>query len=252
MPKEVVCLGIDLAWSHRNQTGLAVMHLFPASRRIELVATSVLQTDREILAWVNCYRSSTTVIGIDAPIIAPNPAGTGRRCDREVTSLFGRYHAGTYPANRQKCQRPIKLRRALQRLGFSPDPNSVVRRRGCRQIEVYPHPAQIALFDLPRIIKYKKGRPKERLNGLRQLAAHIRRDLHTRRPQLRLSHLVGQLCTITSSLRGRALKHREDQLDALVCAYIAGHFWFWGYQRWRVIGDVRRGYIVCPEISKWG
>lgn len=219
---------------------------------MELIATSVLQTDEEIIDWVERYRESTTIIAIDAPIIAPNPAGTGRRCDREVTSVFGRYHAGTYPAHREKCQRPIQLRRKLQRRGFNPDPVLVPRQRTCCQIEVYPHPAQIALFSLRRILKYKKGRPETRRNGLRKLARHIVADLSRHTPPLSSNRSLRQLCAIHSSVRGRALKQQEDQLDALVCAYVAGHFWFWGEKRWRVIGDVRRGYIVCPDLGKWG
>ncbi|MFQ5816690.1 MAG: DUF429 domain-containing protein [Terriglobia bacterium] len=247
-PHEVVCIGIDLAWSYRNATGLAALHLYPASARMEFVESRMVQTNEEILAWVERHRQATTVVGIDAPIIAPNPAGIGRPCDGEVTSAFGRYHAGTYPANREKCRRPIKLRRQLRHRGFNPDPESAPRQRGCWQVEVFPHPAQIVLFNLPRILKYKKGRVEQRRKGLKQLAAHIRRDLTRLRPRLRSSDSLQQLCAVNSSLRGQALKHREDQLDALLCAYIAGHFWFWGDKRWRIFGNVRSGCIVCPEI----
>lgn len=251
LPECVACIGLDLAWSYRNASGLAVLHLFPAAKRADLVATAVLETDQEILRWVERYRLSTTVIAIDAPIIAPNPAGTGRPCDRQVTSAFGRYHAGTYPAFREKCQRPIGLRRRLQRRGFDPEPHAVPRRPGLHQLEVYPHPAQIALFNLARIVKYKKGRPEERRRGLQQLARYIRHHLHAHTPRLRANRLLATTCAIDSSLRGRTLKNREDILDALVCAYTAAHFWFWGETYWRVFGDLRRGYIVCPDLGKW-
>lgn len=251
MPKRVICVGIDLAWSYRNATGLAVVHLYPPSGRVDFVDSCVVGSDEEILAWVRQHRGPTTIVGIDAPLIAPNPAGTGRRCDGEVTRVFGRYHAGTYPAHRDKCQRPIQLCREFQRLGFSPDPRDVPRQRGWWQIEVYPHPAQIALFNLSRILKYKKGRVRERRKGLRQLAGYVRRTLSRQIPQLGSRGSLHELCTIPSSLRGRGLKNREDQLDALLCAYIAGHYWFWGERRWRVFGDIRRGYIVCPDIRKW-
>ena len=207
----------------------------------------VLQTDEEILACVEQHRQPTTVVGIDAPIIAPNPRGTGRPCDRDVTRVFGRYHAGAYPANREKCRRAIRLSRELQRLGFNPDPELVPRKPGCWQLEVFPHPAQIVFFHLPRILKYKKGRVAERRAGLKQLAAHIHRDLARLRPQLLSSHSLHQLCAVNSFLRGRALKHQEDQLDALLCAYIAGYFWFWGRQHCRIFGNVQSGYIACPE-----
>lgn len=49
--------------------------------------------------------------------------------------------------------------------------------------EVYPHPAQVVLFDLPKIIRYKKGSASEKREGLsvlrRYLAEFYRR--HSRR-----------------------------------------------------------------------
>jgi len=239
IPDKVVCIGIDLAWSDRNASGLAVLYLYPSSECMELLETGILQTDEEILAWVEQHRQLTTVVGIDAPIIAPNPRGTGRPCDREVTRVFGRYHAGTYPANREKCCRPIRLRRKLQRLGFNPDPELLPRKPGCWQLEVFPHPAQIVLFNLPRILKYKKGRVVERRAGLASLAARIRHDLAHLTPQLLSHHLLRQICAVNSLLRGHALKQQEDQLDALLCAYIAGYFWFWGRQRCCIFGNAR-------------
>jgi len=157
-PNAIACVGIDLAWSDRNASGLSLLHLYPAAKYLELVDTQVLQSDAEILAWVEQHRQPTTVVGIDAPIIAPNPRGTGRPCDRDLTRVFGHYHAGAYPANCEKCRRAIRLRRKLERLGFNPDPELVPRKPGCWQLEVFPHPAQIVLFSLPRILKYKKGR----------------------------------------------------------------------------------------------
>ncbi len=247
-PDKVVCIGIDLAWSDRNASGLAVLYLYPSSECMELLEAGILQSDEEILAWVEQHRQPTTVVGIDAPIIALNPGGTGRPCDHEVTRVFGRYHAGTYPANREKCGRPIRLRRELQRLGFNPDPELLPRKPGCWQLEVFPHPAQIVLFGLPRILKYKKGKVAQRRAGLRELAAHIHHDLARLRPRLLSSHPLRRLCAVDFSLRGRALKHQEDQLDALLCAYIAGYFWFWGRQRCCIFGNVQSGYIVCPAF----
>ena len=242
----VACIGIDLAWSERNPSGLALLHFDPRRGSIELLETCCLQKDNEILHWVQDRRRSVTVLGIDAPLIAPNPAGTSRAGDRQLTRAFGRFHAGTYPANRSKCVRPIHLRKKLERLGFNPNPTAAPRQAGSWQLEVFPHPAQVVLFKLPRILKYKKGPAAARRAGLEQLAAHIQRDLPRLRPRLVLNSALRQLCRLPSFLRGRALKDREDQLDALVCGYVAAYYWRWGGQRCQVFGDVRKGYIVCP------
>ena len=50
-------------------------------------------------------------------------------------------------------------------------------------------------------------------------------------------------------LRGQALKHNEDQLDALLCCYLAAHYWYWGAVRNEMIGDLTRGHIVVPTRS---
>jgi pyridoxamine 5'-phosphate oxidase len=38
-----------------------------------------------------------------------------------------------------------------------------------------------------------------------------------------------------------------DQLDAVLCAYLAAHWWFWGRARNDVLGDSKAGYIIVPQ-----
>jgi predicted RNase H-like nuclease len=45
---------------------------------------------------------------------------------------------------------------------------------------------------------------------------------------------------------GAALKALEDQLDALLCAYIGAWWWHWGSSRTLVAGNAREGFIVVP------
>jgi predicted RNase H-like nuclease len=47
---------------------------------------------------------------------------------------------------------------------------------------------------------------------------------------------------------GAALKAVEDQLDSLICAYVAAHWWYWGIERNWVLGDATNGYIVIPAL----
>ncbi|MEG4289879.1 DUF429 domain-containing protein [Microcoleus sp. C2C3] len=44
------------------------------------------------------------------------------------------------------------------------------------------------------------------------------------------------------------LKALEDKLDALLCAYIGAHWWYWGIERNLVLGDRTTGYIVIPQV----
>ncbi len=138
-----------------------------------------------------------------------------------------------------------------------------LRRRQCRvptgieryQIEVYPHPATINLFKLDRIIKYKKGKLAERQLELMKLCQYIIDILPSLEPSLNLSCSTGilpvsggsKLPEIPTSVA--TLKALEDKLDALLCAYIGAHWWYWGIERNMVLGDRTTGYIVIPQLG---
>src|SRR5262249_26228159 len=140
--------------------------------RARFLASDCKTTDGEIISWIEGYARRTTWLGIDAPIIAPNPSKTARPVDKIVSSLFGRFHAGVYPGNRERCARPIRLCRKLSARGFSPDPFSSAR---CErvQLEIFPHLVQVVLLARSRIIKYKKGTKFQRAQGLKELQRTI-------------------------------------------------------------------------------
>jgi pyridoxamine 5'-phosphate oxidase len=48
------------------------------------------------------------------------------------------------------------------------------------------------------------------------------------------------------------LKAVEDQLDAIHCAYVAAHWWYWGSERNEVLGNAQDGYIVVPKRQSLG
>ncbi len=228
---------------------MALLHLHASAGQIEFLETCWLQDDREILNWVERRCEATTVLGIDAPIIAPNPPGTGRPCDREVSSKYARYEAGAFPANRNKCKRPIRLRQKLEESKFSSNPQLAPRTKGHWQIEVYPHPAQVVLFNLSKTLKYKKGRVEERRSELNKLGKHISTDLAKQEPKLISNETLYELCKIDDTLKGKGLKEREDRLDAVVCGYVAAYYWTWGLNRCEVIGEeIEKGYIICPKF----
>ena len=91
-------VGIDLAWSPRNPSGGAVLS---ADGRV-LASTSALGGDNEVLDFVAeaLPRNSPGLVAIDAPLSVPNETGA-RPCDRQVASIFSRYDAAPYPANRR-------------------------------------------------------------------------------------------------------------------------------------------------------
>lgn len=243
-------IGIDLAWSDNNLTGFAVLHRDKSRGGLRLVDSALVHTDEDICDAVNAASGEhDCVLAIDGPIIAPNAAGTSRACDKAVSRDFGRFHAGTYPANRELSVRPIRLRKVLEKHGFSPDPHLPTHGPCRRQLEISPHPAQVVLFQRERIIKYKKGPVAQKRTGLTELVENIRCFLRRENPALLDStELSSLLDTNIAELRGRAMKGFEDRVDALLCAYMAAYYWQWRDERCRVYGDVEAGYIICPKL----
>ena len=43
------------------------------------------------------------------------------------------------------------------------------------------------------------------------------------------------------------MKDIEDRMDAVICAYVAAPWWFWGTERNQVCGTLEDGYIVVPH-----
>lgn len=243
-------IGIDLAWGERNLSGFAVLEWDAALRGVRLIESALLHTNEDIRRAVVCAGGDDDcLLAIDAPIIAPNKGGTMRACDRQVTRDFGRFHAGTYPANRERCARPIRLRKYLERAGYSPDPHLPVTGSCRRQLEIFPHPAHVVLFHRERIIKYKKGLASEKRAGLTEMVENIRRYLgHEQPPLLESPALAALLDTDVTALRGRTMKGFEDRVDALLCGFMAAYYWQWRDARCRVYGDVKAGYIICPRL----
>jgi predicted RNase H-like nuclease len=194
------------------------------------------------------------MIAVDAPTLIPNAAGM-RLPDKLAHKHFGRYHAGCYPANLQRpfAQRTVDFGLSLEAQGFAHAPAITPQTLGRFQIEVFPHPAIVHLFGLTRILKYKKGTLAERRLELMKLRQHILDTLPTLEPALNFSSVP--LCASflpEIAATGAALKAVEDQLDSLICAYVAAHWWYWGSDRNWVLGDATTGYIVVPAPLVFG
>ncbi len=209
---------------------------------LRLLKLECLADPGEIVAWADANAGQHAVIGIDAPIVIPNATGM-RAADRLAHSKYGKFHAGAYPASRARSfwRRTTQLSADLAQLGFCHGDELAPQCSGRYQIEVHPHAASVQLFELDRIVKYKKGTLAERAAGLSTLRTLILDKL----PHLIPALDPPDLPEIPKA--GKALKACEDQLDALLCAYIAAHWWYWGRERNDVLGDSKNGYIVVPH-----
>ena len=152
-------IGIDLAWGDKQPTGLAVI-----DDDARLLLVSAVRTDDEIEAALAAYVAGDCLAAIDAPIVVTNATGS-RPAEQQLSRDFRRYDAATHPSNTGKPEfaNGTRAARVAKRLGLDIDPQSGRRRRA---IEVYPHPATIVLFGLPKVLRYK-AKPGRDLDLLR-------------------------------------------------------------------------------------
>ncbi len=236
-------IGVDLAWGGRNPSGLAVLD---ASGNV--VAEGQATRDRDVAAFVAAHDGDGAVLGLDAPLVVRNPAGT-RPCESELQRRYGGRHAGPYSTNLARLGGRVRARELVARLPrpYLTVPRDPCRGRGWWAVEVFPHPALVALGGLRRALRYKKGPVEVRVAGLRQLHA-VLAGLEAATPPLRLSpdgRLQGELSRL-DSLRGRARKGFEDLADAHVCAYVGLWWWWHGRSSTLVAGDDEHGAILVP------
>ena len=233
-------LGIDLAWGLNRPTGLAVLD---ESGRLEHL--SAVRTDDEIAESLASFVTGPCLAGIDAPLIVTNATGS-RPAEQALSKDFRRYDAGTHPSNTGKPEFADGTRgaRVCARLGLDLDPDSEAERRA---IEVYPHPATVVLFGLERTLKYKqkKGRDLELLRGeLLALMDHLERLADTGGAAEPWATLRA---SVAAASRKSELRVAEDQVDAVVCAYVALFADRWPERTTRY-GDLATGYIVTPSL----
>ncbi len=237
-------IGVDLGWSS-GASGLCCLEW--RSGKLTLLDLQRVMAIADILAWIDGWIAPDQpgMVAVDAPTLIPNATGM-RLCDRLAHKHFGKYHAGCYPANLGStfAQRTLAFGLSLEERGFHHAPMIQPQQPGRFQIEAFPHPAIVHLFGLPRILKYKKGTLAERRPELARLRHYIHESLPLHDPPLDVS--LSAIAIPEIPLKGAELKAVEDQLDSLICAYIAAHWWHWGTERNLVLGDRAEGYIVVP------
>lgn len=250
MPGSTHHVGIDLAWGTRRPTGVAALD---DEGRLLMVTT--VRTDAEVLAAVAPYVEGPCTVAIDAPLLVTNPTGN-RPAERALNADFARFDAGAHPTNTGKAEfRDGSRGGALAaELGLDLDPGldrPVAGRR--RALEVYPHAATVALFRLGRTLKYKQkpGRDLEQLRGALLHLMGLVEGLHAADPPLLLGGADGAWASLRRDVEGAERKAQlrlvEDQVDAVVCAYVALH----ATRRpdeVTVYGEPGTGQIVTPSL----
>jgi predicted RNase H-like nuclease len=238
-------LGIDLAWGEVSGTGLCLLE------DGLVLESGIRYSQADIIAWASSHTTAACIVAIDAPLVLINLSGQ-RPCENLLAHCFGRYEAGPHSSNLRMASfsKGIRGAQIATALGLSIDPEIRPQRPVRVAVEVFPHPALVALFDLAHSLKYKAkaGRAlAERQGAFGQLIGHLE-SLKARNPPMDVASCArwDTLRQTASVSNAAALDRLEDELDAYVCAYVALYYWTYGLERCRVVGDLENGYIVTP------
>jgi predicted RNase H-like nuclease len=260
-------LGVDLAWAEgspakqANESGLACID---EGGRV-LDAGWARGTDA-VARWIESMWEPGAVLAIDAPLVVNN-AGGMRLCERETGSRYGSWHVS---ANASNLARPwqggVSLRRRLEASGWTyTDGLTPVDPSTPSFFECYPYTTLVGAEEFgygDKRPRYKRMGTALPMDERRIARAMVCDDLIQRlwgltlaSPPLDLStHPVSDdLITAHSPLPDRAYKHREDLIDALLCAWTASLWWHHGTERSQVLGaldavseDGHRATIIAP------
>jgi predicted RNase H-like nuclease/ppGpp synthetase/RelA/SpoT-type nucleotidyltranferase len=239
-------VGVDLAWGQNKPTGVAVL-----DAQGLLLQVLAVQTDEEIVAALTPFVAGDCLVAVDAPLIVKNPTGN-RPVEAALNLDFARFEAGAHPANTGKPEFSGTPRgaRLCGLLGLDLNPRSG---RSRRAIEVYPHPATISLFRLGRTLKYKNkpGRSLETLRAELLTLVRLLEGLATATPRMQPngpgSGWAELVKSVETATRKSELRVAEDQVDAVVCAYVA-LFATRRPEATTTYGDGENGYIVTPTL----
>lgn len=237
--------GVDLAWAGRNPTGVAVVNDDGV-----LVDVCAARTDDDVLEALRPHLQGECLVGFDAPLVVTNPTGQ-RPAETALNRDFRRFEAGAHPANTGKpefADGPRAARLAAE-LDLDLDPYSPAPRRA---LEVYPHAATVALFRLPRTLKYKAkpGRDIEQLRSELLRLMDLVETLADAPVPLRVGdhpEWVRLRHAVLTAPRKSDLRRAEDPVDAVVCAYVA----LYAQRRPQgttIYGDAATGYIATPSL----
>ena len=244
-------LGVDLAWRESrpdlpaNETGVAVIDATG-----QVLDAGWRRGVDETLAWADAVAGTgDAVMFVDAPLVVRNEGGQ-RSCETHVGQRYGRWKVSARPTSLASPRLAgVRLLMLAESHGWRYSDGSEGPPAGGRVLsESFPYATLVGApelgYDTERP-RYKRQPPRvpmarwrpERAANCDMLIGRLGR-LAAADPPLRLrSHPVTrQLADEPSPLADAAYKHREDLIDALLCAWTAALWARHGLDRCQVLG----------------
>ena len=263
-----IVLGIDAAWTATQASGVALLDAGRAAGRcvvatpsyfafLALARGGVFRWDErqlggeapveELLAASEALVGrSVDIIAVDMPLSTQVIAGR-READQAVSREFGGRKCSTHSPN---ASRPgplgARLTKAFLSLGYPVATTETPPTASHRVLEVYPHPALLALLRREQRVPYKVANARKHWpdRSAEERSTLLRSELKGIE-----AALVRELGPLPFSVPGpeqpvptRALKAYEDALDAVVSAWV-GVLYLEG--KAVALGDAS-GAVWCP------
>ncbi len=248
-------IGVDLAWAEgsaskvANESGVVCID---GTGRVIHAGWTVGVTETAKCIQTLTAKTSRAVVFVDAPLVITNEEGQ-RLCERQVSERYGGWFVFANSTNLgTKNQAGVPLLAELENLGWTYDSGHLGTPTAGRVVsECYPYTTLVGAKELgyskadkrplykrkPKRMKIAEFRPLREANCddlLRRMAYLVKAD-----PPMDLqSHPeTRKLLTTPSPSDNREYKHREDLLDAALCAWTASLWTKWGTERCQVLGD---------------
>lgn len=244
----MVFIGIDLAWTYKNETGICIISESGAVGYLD----SQIYSNEYIIETIKKYSDENICIAIDAPLVVNNKTGS-RSAERELMkSRIHGHRLYAFQSNRTfltKTFGEIRGETLMNmiinqlpniKVGFEPPHSGVV--------ETFPTGIYCGLFPEIYPVKYK-SKPKvpfeETLNQMQMLLNRLK-DIEER--ENLINGFTSRVETDILNISRKMHKHMEDKIDAFLCAY--GMFSIYkGYADPEKFGSDEEGFIMIPVKS---
>ena len=257
-------IGVDLAWDEgsdkkaANESGVVVLD---ASGRV--VHADWTRGVEETVAWVERNARGDALLFVDAPLVVNNESGQ-RLCERQVGQRYGRAKVSANSTNTSsKRLGGVKLRERLESIGWRYSDGCKGPPRTGRHIsECYPYTTIVGAPALGYDERppYKRKPRSMPVSEFRECRAKVCDELIRRVKKLSLedppldlsSHPETRaLVERPSPVPDAEYKHREDLLDAALCAWTASLWSRWGREYCQVLGcdDPLRGGLRATIVT---
>ena len=266
--RRVRVIGIDLAWGEgtsqklANETGLVAV-----DQSGVIVDAGWAAGLDPIVEWIEGVATADTLLMVDAPLVVSNASGQ-RLCERQVGQRYGRWKVSANSTNlSSRSLAGVALVRMLEDRGwhYHDGCDGVGPTIGRHLAEVYPYTTLVGAIELgyderpvykrkPRSLPLGEFRARRAAN-CDDLVGRLGTLLTADPPIDLTSHPVTRALAVERSpLDNRRYKHREDLIDAVLCAW-TGLLWLaHGLKRCQILGigdpEIPVATIIAPARSE--